>query len=232
VPPVADTRSNQRTATGPRFAYPVSLDVAGRRAVVVGDGAVSLGKADALLAAGALVTVVANGPAQALQRLQEAGATVERRGFEPADLDGAFLCVAASDDPARRAAIFAEARARGVLVNLVDDTDHCDFAAPAVVRRGELVIAVSTGGRSPALARRLRQLLEERFGPEWEDLAALLGEVREQTLPLLPDLAERSRRWGEALELDELEALARAGRLDQARERLLARLVGQREPAG
>jgi precorrin-2 dehydrogenase / sirohydrochlorin ferrochelatase len=229
VPHVAETRSIQRTATGPRFAYPVSLDLAGRRAVVVGAAAVALGKADALLGAGALLTVVADGPPEALERLEEAGATVERRGFDPADLDGAFLCVAASDDPERRAAIFAEARVRGVLVNLVDDTEHCDFAAPAVVRRGELVIAVSTGGRSPALARRLRRLLEERFGPEWEELSALLGEVREQTLPLLPDVGERARRWNDALELEELEELARAGRLDLARERLLARLLGPEE---
>ncbi len=191
---MADTRSMRRTTTGPRrFAYPVSLDVAGRRAVVVGEEAVGIGKADALLAAGALVTVVAEGPAQALQRLREAGATVARRGFDPADLDGAFVCVAASDDPQLRAAIFREARSRGVLVNLVDDTEHCDFAAPAVMRRGELVVAVSTGGRSPALASRLRRLLEERFGPEWEELAALLGEVREQTVALLPDVAARER---------------------------------------
>src|SRR6266536_1805229 len=171
------------------------------------------------------------GPPEALERLERAGATIARRGFDPADLDGAFLCVASSDDPEQRAAIFAEARARGVLVNLVDDTDHCDFAAPAVVRRGELVIAVSTGGRSPALASRLRRLLEERFGPEWEELAALLGEVREETLPLLPDVGERSRRWRHALELEELEALVRAGRAEQARERLLAHLVGP-EPDG
>lgn len=231
---MADTRSIARTATGPpRFAYPVSLDLAGRHAVVVGADAVALGKADALLAAGALLTVVAAGPPRALERLEAAGATVARRGFDPADLDGAFLCVAASDDPELRASVFAEARARGVLVNLVDDTEHCDFAAPAVVRRGELVIAVSTGGRSPALASRLRRLLEERFGPEWEELARLLGEVREQTLPLLPDLSERSRRWRRALELkelEELEELVRAGRVEQARELLLARLVGPREP--
>jgi len=232
-PRVADTRLTPQTAlTPPRFAYPVSLDLAGRRAVVVGDDAVAQGRAGALLAAGALVTVVAEGPAAALERLEgEARATVVRRAFAPGDLDGAFLCVAASDDPEVRAAVFAEARAGGVLVNVVDDTDHCDFAAPAVVRRGDLVIAVSTGGRTPALASRLRRLLEERFGPEWEELAALLGEVREQTLPLLPDLGERSRRWRHALELEELEALVRAGRAEQARERLLAHLVGP-EPDG
>jgi siroheme synthase-like protein len=210
-----------------RFAYPVSLDLAGRLAVVVGDDAVAQGKPGALCAAGARVTVIAGGPAQELTRLEREGrATVLRRGFVPADLDGAFLCVAGSRDRTVREAVFAAARDRGVLLNVMDDPDHCDFAAPAVVRRGELVIAVSTGGRSPALASRLRRLLEERFGPEWEELVSLLGEVREQTLPLLPDVGERSRRWRRALELDELEALLRDGRGEEARERLLARLVG------
>jgi precorrin-2 dehydrogenase / sirohydrochlorin ferrochelatase len=213
-----------------RFSYPVSLDLAGRRAVVVGDDALAQGKADALLGAGALVTAIAEGPPAALERLErERRATVRRRGFEPADLDGAFVCVAGSPDAAVREAVFAAARARGVLVNVMDDPDRCDFAAPAVVRRGDLVIAVSTGGRSPALASRLRRLLEERFGPEWEELAALLGEVREQTLPLLPDLGERSRRWQGALELDELAALVRDGRVQEARERLLARLTRAEE---
>jgi siroheme synthase-like protein len=229
---VADPRPDPGTSPGPpRFAYPVSLDLAGRRAVVVGAGAVALGKADALLEAGASVAVIADGPAEALDRLAAAGATIARRGFEPADLDGAFLCVAASDDPAERAAIHRHARERGVLANLVDDVEHCDFAAPAVLRRGDLRIAVSTGGRSPALASRVRRLLEERFGPEWEQLTALLGEVREQTLPLLPDLGERSRRWRDALRLEELEALVRDGQADRARELLLARLVGPAEPA-
>jgi siroheme synthase-like protein len=229
---VADPRPVTGTPQGPpRFAYPVSLDLAGRHAVVVGAGAVALGKADALLEAGARLTVIATGPPEALERLEEAGAKVERRGFEPADLDGAFLCVAAADDPAERAAIHRHARERGVLANLVDDVEHCDFAAPAIVRRGELQIAVSTGGRTPALASRLRRLLEERFGPEWEELSALLGEVREQTLPLLPDLGERSRRWREALQLEELEALVREGHADQARERLLARLTAPGEAA-
>jgi precorrin-2 dehydrogenase/sirohydrochlorin ferrochelatase len=211
----------------PRFAYPVSLDLTGRRAVVVGDDAVAQGRADALLAAGALVTVVAEGPPTALERLRrDQRATVLRRGFTPTDLDGAFLCVAGSRDQSVREAVAAAARSRGVLLNVMDDPDRCDFAAPAVVRRGDLVIAVSTGGRSPALASRLRRLLEERFGPEWEELMALLGEVREQTLPLLPDLGERSRRWRRALQLEELEALVRDGRGEEARERLLSRLVG------
>jgi precorrin-2 dehydrogenase/sirohydrochlorin ferrochelatase len=108
---------------------------------------------------------------------------------------------------------------------VMDDVARCDFAAPAVVRRGDLTIAVATGGRSPALARRLRERFQERFGPEWAEALEVLGEVRDETLPLLPDLAERSRRWAGALDLEELAALVRTGRRDEAKARLQARLL-------
>jgi precorrin-2 dehydrogenase/sirohydrochlorin ferrochelatase len=210
------------------FGYPISLEVAGRNAVVIGREAVVQGKAEALLEAGAVVTVIAEGPQGPLARLKlETRATVLRRRYRHGDLDGAFICVASSDDPAERESIFREAHSRGVLVNVMDDTRHCDWAAPAVVRRGELIIAISTGGRSPALARRLRIELSERYGPEWEDVIDLLGEVRMETLADLPDLAERSRRWQQALDVDELAALIRDGRREEARALLLARLVGQ-----
>ena len=96
-----------------------------------------------------------------------------------------------------------------------------------MVRRGDLTIAIATGGRSPALARRLRIELSEQFGPEWKDLVDLLGEIRTETLADLPDLRERSRRWKKALDLDELLALLRDGRREEARSILLARLVGR-----
>jgi precorrin-2 dehydrogenase/sirohydrochlorin ferrochelatase len=211
------------------FAYPVSLQVSGRKAVVIGSFAVRERKADVLLQAGAAVTVVAAEPAADLDRLETAGALVLRRDYRLGDLAEAFVCVASSDDPAARAAIFAEARARGVLVNVMDDPVHCDFAAPAVVRRGELAIAISTGGASPALARRLREELEERFGPEWEEIAALVGAVRTETVPLLPDLGDRARRWRRALDLDELERLVRDGRADEARRALRARVMAEAE---
>jgi siroheme synthase-like protein len=208
------------------FGYPVLLELEGRRAVVVGELAVAAGKVDGLLAAGATVTVVAPGPAAALDRLAaEPGVTVRRRGYRPGDLTGAFLCVAGLDDPAERSAVAAEARAAGVLVNVMDDVPNCDFAAPAVVRRGDLVVAVGTGGRAPALASRLRAELGERFGPEWVELVELVGEVRAATLADLPDLEERARRWRAALDLEELERLVRDGRRDLAAERLRARLL-------
>jgi siroheme synthase-like protein len=214
------------------FGYPVLLELAGRRAVVVGELAVAAGKVEGLLAAGAAVAVVAPGPAAVLERLEaEPGVTVRRRAYRRGDLAGAFLCVAGSADPAVRAAVAAEARAGGVLVNVMDDVPNCDFAAPAVVRRGDLVVAVGTGGRAPALARRLRAELEGRFGPEWAELVDLVGEVRAATLGDLPDLEERARRWRAALDLAELERLVRAGRRDLAARRLRARLRPAGEPA-
>jgi siroheme synthase-like protein len=108
----------------------------------------------------------------------------------------------------------------------MDEVEHCDFAAPAVVRRGDLVIAVSTGGRSPAVASRLRADLEERFGIEWREVLDVVGEVRADTLSSIRDAAERARRWRAALDLDEVLALVRAGRGEEARSRLRSRVLG------
>jgi siroheme synthase-like protein len=115
-----------------------------------------------------------------------------------------------------------------VLVNVMDDTPNCDFAAPAVVRRGDLVIAIATGGRSPTLARKARELIEVAFGPEWEGAFEVIAELREQTLTTIPDMRERANRWYDALDIDEVADLARDGRLDEVRERLASRL-GVRE---
>jgi precorrin-2 dehydrogenase/sirohydrochlorin ferrochelatase len=190
-----------------RFAYPVTLDVSGKRAVVIGPEAVAAGKVDALSEAGAEVTVIED-------------------AFRPEQLDGAFVCVASSSDPEERRAIYEAGRARGVLVNVMDDPEHCDFAAPAVVRRGDLTIAIATGGRSPALARRLREELERRYGEEWAEIMDVIGQARAETLASLPDLRDRIRRWKEALDLDEVESLVREGRAVEAKQRLRNRLVG------
>ena len=209
------------------FGYPVLLELAGRRAVVVGAFAVEAGKVEGLLVAGAEVTVVAKSPAAALDRLEaDPRVTVHRRGYAgPADLAGAVLCVASAAEPGVRDTIAADARAAGVLVNVMDDVPNCDFAAPAIVRRGDLVIAIGTGGRAPALASRLRAELAERFGPEWTELVDLVGQVRTATLPYLPDFDDRSRRWKAALDLDELEHLVATGQAGLAATRLRDRLL-------
>ena len=210
------------------FGYPVFLELAGRRCVVIGTTAVREGKAEGLLAAGATdVVVIAQAPAAALDALDlREGLTVERRPWRPSDLDGAFVVIGSSDDPAARSAIAREARTRGALVNVMDDVSNCDWAAPSVVRRGDLVLAISTGGASPALTRRLREDLSERYGEHWGELVDVLRQVRAETLPLLPDLAVRSRRWQLALDLDEAEKLLAAGHRQELIERLRARLIG------
>jgi siroheme synthase-like protein len=175
--------------------------------------------------------VVAVRPEQRLARLEaEPHVEVHRRSWQPSDLDGAFVCVATDPDPSVRADIHRAGRERGVLVNMVDDIPNCDFAFPAIVRRGDLVLAVSTGGRSPALARRLREDLEEWFGLEWAEALDVLGEARAGTLTALPDIADRSRRWRSALDVEELLELVREGRSDEARERLVERLLAAHGP--
>jgi siroheme synthase-like protein len=208
------------------FGYPVMLEVAGRRCVVIGDLAVREGKVEGLLAAGAdRLLIVAERTGDRFEGVP--GVTVERRAWRPADLDGAFLVVASSGDAAARAAIAGEARARGALVNVMDDVPNCDWAAPAVVRRGDLVLAIGTGGVSPAVARLLRERLEGAFGAGWAEVLRVVGEVRDETIAALPVFAERARRWREALDLDEAAELVRTGRSEELRSRLRERLLGE-----
>ena len=195
------------------FAYPVLLELTGKRAVVIGSFALAERKDVALREAGAEVDVFANG------------------AWRHEDLDGAFVCVAASEDPTERDAVARAARERGVLVNVMDDIPNCDFAAPAIVRRGDLVVAIGTGGRSPAVARKVREDIEARYGEEWKDVLAVVAGVRSETLPQLTDLATRARRWRKALDLDEAAALVRAHRPDELRRRLLERLLRDEEVA-
>lgn len=208
------------------FGYPVNLELAGKRAVVIGDEAVRAGKVDGLLEVGADVTVIAQGPAAALRQLEDGGrATVFRRRYEGGDLVGAYLCIASSSSLDERAAIHKEGQSWNVLVNVMDDVVHCNWAAPALVRRGDLVFAISTGGKSPALARRLREDLEGQYGPEWAKALDVLEEVRHETLAALPDLTDRARRWQDALDTEELISLISKDQAAEAADRLKDRLL-------
>jgi len=161
--------------------FPIFLKLDGRRALVVGAGTVAEGKIRGLLEARASIQVVA--PEAVLQVQKWAGEGVvawKARGFQPSDLDQVSLVIAATSSSELNAQVFKEAQARKVLCNAVDDPENCDFYYPAVVRRGDLQIAISTNGRSPALAQRLRQELEEQFGPEYEQWVEELGRARDQ----------------------------------------------------
>jgi precorrin-2 dehydrogenase/sirohydrochlorin ferrochelatase len=209
------------------FGYPVMLELAGRRCVVIGELAVQEGKVEGLVAAGADdVVIVTPGPEDRLGGLALVdGVAVRRRRWRPDDLDGAFLVVASSPDPSERTAIAREARRRRALVNVMDDIPNCDWSAPGVVRRGELVVALATGGASPALSKKLRVQLSSSFGEEWAEVLAVLRTVRIETLASLPDLRTRAQRWAAALDLDEAADLVRTGRGDELAARLRVRLL-------
>lgn len=174
--------------------FPMFVKLEGRRVLVVGAGPVGEGKIESLLATGAKVRVVARKATPHVREwAREGRVDWVVREFCAADLLGVFLVIAATGSAALHEEIYAEARSQGVLCNAVDEPGRCDFYFPAVVRRGELQIAISTGGLSPALAQRLRKELERQFGPEWEEWVAQLGRTREelQSLPMPPEQRKR-----------------------------------------
>jgi precorrin-2 dehydrogenase/sirohydrochlorin ferrochelatase len=161
--------------------FPAFLKLTGRRCLVVGAGPIAQEKIESLLRAGASVRVVAPDATESVRGWSRAKKIRwDSRKFRPADFKGVFLVVAATSSPALHARIFRQARRRAVLCNVVDDPAHCDFYYGAVVRRGELQIAISTGGHSPALAQRLRKKLEREIGAEYEHWLKKLGAARKR----------------------------------------------------
>jgi precorrin-2 dehydrogenase / sirohydrochlorin ferrochelatase len=153
----------------------VFLDLDGKRCVVVGGGGVANRKARKLLQARAEVVVVSP---EVEPELESMALAVRRRPYEEGDLDGAFLAFAATDRREVNAAVAREAHAKGIPVNVADEPSEGDFALPSTLRRGQLQVAVSTGGASPTLARRIRRELEGVFGPEWAGVVAALQRAR------------------------------------------------------
>ncbi len=195
--------------------YPVFLTVAGRRCLVVGGSAVALRRVEGLIAAGARVRVVAP---RVLERVRElAEVTVEQRPYRRGEVAGHWLVVAATDDPAVNQAVSDDADAAGVWVNRVDDAAAGSFTVPAVTRRGPVTVAVTTGGRSPALATWLRRRVEDELGPEHLTLLELVSERRQAQRA--DGAGADAGTWQKLLDSGMLE-LIRAGRIAEARERL------------
>ncbi len=169
--------------------YPICLSLEGKPCLVVGGGHVALRKVKSLLDAGARVSVVSPEFCEELLRLD--GVRLIERRFEEGDVAGAFLVYAATNDAALNSAVAAAARKAGALVNVVDTPAKCDFIVPSTLSRGELMISVSTGGASPALARRLRLELEEVIPEAYADFVALLGDIRREVLASAADGASR-----------------------------------------
>jgi siroheme synthase-like protein len=194
--------------------YPAILDIAGRRALVVGGGKVGQGKAAGLLNAGADVKVVSLTATPQVESWAAEGAIeLALRPYESRDLDGCFLVIAATEDNDTNVRVFEDAEQRQMLCNVVDVTHLCNFILPSIVRRGDLAIAVSTGGASPALARRIRISLGQCYGDEYAVALELLGSLREQLKARYPDPRERKIIF-ERLVYSELMDLVRAGDAD------------------
>jgi uroporphyrin-III C-methyltransferase/precorrin-2 dehydrogenase/sirohydrochlorin ferrochelatase len=178
--------------------FPLFLKLEGRPCLVVGAGRVAESKIESLIRSGAKVRVVAPQATEAVREAARTGAIVwEQRSYQPSDLAGAFLVVAATSSPELHAEIFEQARRVGVLCNAVDEPDRCDFYYPAVVRRGPLQIAISTGGLFPALAQRLRQNLELQFGPQYGAWVEEIARTRKELLASNLDAGERNERLRE-----------------------------------
>jgi len=173
--------------------FPMFLKIEGRQVLVVGAGKVGESKIAGLLDTGARVRVVARDATAAVRGWARDGQIeLELRSFSVADLDGAFIAIVATASRDLNEFVYREAHARGVLCNVVDVPEFCDFFYPAVVRRGDLQIAISTSGQSPSLAQKLRQQLEKQFGPGYAAWVAELGETRR--LVQASDLAPERKR--------------------------------------
>ena len=199
------------------------IKLGGRRCLVVGGGDVAERKVTALLECGARVTVVSPELNDGLQQAAQARQVgVLRRAFRPGDLDGMMLVIAATDDPQVNAQVSQEAQRHGLLVNVVDDPAACNFIVPSVVRRGDLIIAVSTSGRSPALSKKIRRMLEEQFAPEYEAFLDLVSQVRQEMAAQGQQAAPEA--WQDSLDAT-LLSLIRQGKTETARKRLTAMLT-------
>jgi precorrin-2 dehydrogenase / sirohydrochlorin ferrochelatase len=163
--------------------YPVYLDMTHRPCLVVGGGGVGTRKAQTLVECGAVVTVISPKASEKLLALSNEGIIeLKVRDYDASDLAGMFIVIGATDDEALNRRISRDARNHGVICNIVDRPEICDFIVPSIIRRGDLIVAISTSGKSPAFAKHLRQTLEKQFGNEYEPFLRLMGAIRKKLL--------------------------------------------------
>ena len=206
--------------------YPVYLNLRGRRCVILGGGAVAEGKISRLLDSGAEICVVSPDATAGIRQFEADGAVRwEQRRYRPGDLEGAFIAIAATNVREVNRRIFEEAEERGVMLNAVDDPPNCSFIAPSIVQRGPVTLAISTGGVSPALARKLRESLQHSAELAWADLSGVMAVARShlREAGLLSTIDPQ--RW-QCCITPQLLAMAQDGRQSEATEKLLAGLTG------
>lgn len=195
--------------------FPICLNIEAKRCIVIGGGRVAARKVTGLLSYGGDVTVVSPELTAELAELHsEQRICWISRGYAEGDLADAFLVIAATDDVGIQRRVHAEAERHGILLNVADAPEWCNFILPATVRQGDFTVSVSTGGKSPALARRLREDLEIRFGPEYGTLVDLLGELRRKVLAMGGDHEENKKIFMRLLHPDFADWV-RDGRIEE-----------------
>lgn len=203
--------------------YPIFLNIRDRKCVVIGGGQVALHKVKTLLEHGANVEVISPALCSELDKLAVNGEiSAMRRGYQTGDIEEAVVAIAATDSSEINLEVAREARNRGILVNVVDVPENSDFILPSYLRRGDIGIAISTAGRSPALARKIRTKLEKDFGDEYASLVLLIDEVRAEVK--LQGITVTGDDWQKAIDLDLLLDLLKNGDREKAKTILLYNL--------
>ena len=211
--------------------YPVYIQLKDQPCVVIGGGKIAEGKVEGLLAVEANVTVIAPTLTTPLRDLADQDQiTYWARAYQPGDLKGAFLVVCATDQAETNHQVWQEATANRQLVNVVDDTPRCNFIAPSILRKGDLTIAISTSGKAPALAVRLKERLQRELGPEYARFLELAGELREPLARHIPDFETRKALWYELVDSEILEVLAHGD--ESAAREIISRVMGLEPESG
>jgi siroheme synthase-like protein len=211
--------------------YPIYVNLRGQLCVVVGGGKIAEGKVEGLLTVGAKVKIISPELTSHLHELVEQNQiTYIARTYQPGDLTGAFMVICATDQVEINHKVWQEASANRQLVNVVDDTPRCNFIAPAILRKGDLTLAISTAGKAPALAVRLKERFQEQLGAEYERFLELSGQLREPLARHVPDFETRRALWYELVDSDALNLLAQGD--EPAALETISQIVGFRfEPA-
>jgi precorrin-2 dehydrogenase/sirohydrochlorin ferrochelatase len=213
--------------------YPAFLNLNGKKAVVIGGGEIAERKVLMLLECGAVVTVVSPDVTPELESLARTEKiTVFPRRYQRGDCVEAFLVFAATNDPTMHKTVYEDARKAGALVNTADEPGLCDFIAPAILRRGDLTVAISTNAKSPGLAAHLRRRLSDVIGPEYEELLDLLAEIRPEIRVQVSDFERRKELHYRIIESGVLDILQRGDREEAQRvvRRVVEDYIRQEQP--
>jgi precorrin-2 dehydrogenase/sirohydrochlorin ferrochelatase len=190
--------------------YPIYIDIEDRAVLIVGGGTVCARKAETMMRYGARVTIVSPEITDEIAAWEQAGVlAVHRKMYAAYDLEGASIVIASTDDPCVNARVARDCRRRRIPVNVVDVTHLCEFIVPAIIEKGSIQIAISTGGKSPALARTLKEDLQHTIGPEYAEVNDVLGTLRKSAKKVLPTDVDRKRFF---------DGIIAAGLLDLLRE--------------